>query len=368
MIYKDFQGENISVLGMGNMRLPTKGEGGPIDREKAQAIIDYAMANGINYYDTAYPYHGGESESFLGEAMKKYPRESYKLATKYFILANPDYKAVFEEQLSKLQTDYVDFYLIHGIFDHTWQQYIDSGCIEYFIEQKKAGRIKHLGFSSHAKVEYLEKFADYTEWEFCQLQMNYFDWEYGTAKAEYEAIHSRNIPIVVMEPVRGGRLASLTPEAEAILKAQHPDWSIASWAFRWLKGLDSIQVILSGMTTMDQIVDNVKTFETEGGLSAEDETALLKAREVFRSNLQVPCTGCRYCCDDCPQSINIPAFLTIYNAFKVDGPRGTREAIDAVESTGKPTDCIGCGLCTGHCPQSIDVPSAMAELAEIMNH
>ncbi|NLF36288.1 MAG: oxidoreductase, partial [Clostridiaceae bacterium] len=212
MIYKKFKDILLSRLGMGNMRLPTKKvqSGTVIDKNKAQQIIDYAMNNGINYYDTAYMYHNGESEEFLGEALKKYDRSSYYLATKFNINANPDYKAVFEEQLSKLQTDYIDFYLIHSLSDSTMQRYIDEGSVNYFIEQKRAGKIKFLGFSTHASVGTLEKFADYADWDFAQMQLNYFDWLYSHTKAEYQALKQRDIPIVVMEPVRGGRLATLS--------------------------------------------------------------------------------------------------------------------------------------------------------------
>lgn len=222
---KSYKTITLSRLGMGNMRLPTEGDapGAPIDYARASEMIDKLMKSGVNYYDTAYVYHSGESEKFLGDTMKKYPRDSYCLATKYFIQADPDYKKVFEEQLARLQTDHIDFYLIHGIFDTTYQQYIDSGCIEYFAEQKRLGKIRYLGFSSHAKPEHLATFADYRDWDFAQIQLNYFDWFYGTAKAEYEELQKRNIPIMVMEPVRGGRLASLTPETEARLKAAHPD-------------------------------------------------------------------------------------------------------------------------------------------------
>lgn len=363
MEYKSFQDSSLSRLGMGNMRLPVQGDhpGAPIDRPRAQAIIDYAMAHGINYYDTAYVYHNGESEAFLGEALKKCPREQYHLATKYFILADADYKAVLEEQLRRLRSDYIDFYLIHGIFDHTYQQYLDSGCIEYFLEQKKAGRIKYLGFSSHAAPEHLARFADHHHWDFAQLQLNYFDWQYGTAAQEYAILEERQIPIMVMEPVRGGRLAQLSKEAESMLRAAHPDWSIASWALRWVRRLPQVQVILSGMSTLEQIQDNVATFEADEPLTDADAELLMRACAAFKKEVSVPCTACRYCCDGCPAQINIPAFLAVYNSYKTDGPWALNQ-LEQVESAGKPADCISCGACTEHCPQSIPVPDIMAEL------
>lgn len=366
MIQKRFQDVTLSRLGMGNMRLPVQGDkdGAPIDFPRAQEIIDYAMSHGVNYYDTAYVYHNGESEKFLGVAMKKYPRGSYYLATKYAMFANPDYKAVFEEQLRRLQTGHIDFYLLHAISDNNCQAYLDSGCIEYFLEQKKAGHIRYLGFSSHSSPETLAKMADHRQWDFAQLQLNYFDWQYGTAAEEYKALEERNTPVMVMEPVRGGRLAQLSSEAEAILKAMHPDWSIASWAFRWAKRLPQAQVILSGMSTLEQIKENVSTFEDPDGLSDADAETLMRAAEAFKKQASVPCTACRYCCDGCPAQINIPAFLTVYNSYKTDGSWALNQ-MGRVDSVGKPADCVNCGACSGHCPQSISVPEIMAELAKL---
>ena len=367
MEFKPFKDITLSRLGMGNMRLPVQADQPdmPIDRVKAQEIIDYAIKGGINYFDTAYIYHNGESEKFLGEALGKYPRDNYYLATKFFILTNPDYKAVFEEQLTRLKTNYIDFYMIHGIFDHTYQQYIDNGCIEYFLVQQKEGRIKYLGFSSHASVENLMTFADHHKWDFAQIQLNYFDWRYASTKQEYEALSERNIPIMVMEPVRGGRLASLCPEAETILKEKRPDWSITSWAFRWLKRLPQVQVILSGMTTLEQIQDNIVTFSDVPALTDEEEHLLMEACDIFRAQVNISCTACRYCCDNCPVHINIPQVLSIYNRFRLEGSWALSD-LDNLDSETGPTDCTGCGACTGHCPQGIDVPAIMEELSDMV--
>ncbi len=367
MQFKDYQGIRLSTLGMGNMRLPTVNPADPkaaIDYPAAHQIIDSAYENGINYFDTAYTYSGGESEKCLGACMTKHPRDSFYLASKYFIGANPDYKAVFEEQLQRLQTDRIDFYLIHCLLDNNIDSYLCSGAIEYFLEQKRLGRIRYLGFSSHASLETLTRFADHHAWDFAQLQINYYDWLYGTSKQEYDILAKRSIPIMVMEPVRGGRLAALTPEAEAPLKAAHPDWSIASWSLRFVRTLPAVHVILSGMSSMDQLQDNLNTFD--GNPLTDEETALLfKSCEMFRHQVQVPCTSCRYCCDGCPAEINIPEYLNLYNAYKVDG-RGALRAAEKIESVGKPADCVGCGACTGHCPQNIDTPSVMAELAGLL--
>jgi predicted aldo/keto reductase-like oxidoreductase len=367
MIYKVFKDIRLSRLGMGNMRLPATEEGfrAPVDYNKAQEIIDYAMANGINYYDTAFDYHGGDSEKFLGKALAKYKREDYYLATKFFILASPDYKAMFEEQLSRLKTDYIDFYLIHGIFDHTFQKYIDCGCIEYLLKQKEQGRIRYFGFSSHANTQNFKTFLNLRQWDFVQIQLNFFDWLYGDRKEQYEILENQGIPTMAMSPVRGGRLASLTPEAETMLKTAHPDWSIASWSFYWLKRLSGTQVILSGMSTLDQIKENVSLFANETSLNNEDEKTLFKACEAFRSKIQVPCTSCRYCCNNCPAQIDIVKILEIYNQYRIDGPWALTR-LEHVESKGKPADCSGCGMCNERCPQSIDVKGIMNGIADLV--
>ena len=362
MIYKDYHGEAISRLGMGNMRLPTTGpdRNAPIDYEKAAEIIDYAMKNGITYYDTAYVYNG--SEVFLGTVLPNYDRASFKLATKYNSMSSPDYAAIFEEQLERLHTDYIDFYLLHAVMNEdSLKSYLDSGAVDYFLEQKAKGRIKNLGFSSHAPVDVLEKMASHHQWDFAQIQLNYLDWDMQDAKGQYELLTAKGIPVVVMEPVRGGRLASLSPKAEALLKEAHPDWSIASWAFRWLLRLDNVQVILSGMSTMDQIIDNVATFNALCPLSDADAALLDQACQLFRGEISVPCTGCRYCTDECPMEINIPTVMEGYNKYKLDGPMGMHSLTSL---TPGPKDCIGCGACQRHCPQGIQIPDVMSELAE----
>ena len=362
MIYKPYKDISLSCLGMGNMRLPQRKDlpGKPIDRDKGREIIDLAMKSGINYYDTAYVY--GDSEEFLGEVMPAYKRESYYLATKFNIWASTDYKGVFEEQLKRLNTEYIDFYLLHGMGDDTRERYIQCGCIEYFEEMKKQGKIRYLGYSAHASLEALRAFADYRDWDFTQIQLNYYDWLFGRAKGEYEILKDRNVPIIVMEPVRGGRLSSLTPEAEAILKEAHPDWSISSWAFRWVKRLSQVQVVLSGMSNLEQMQDNINTFSSEEALTDEEEELLFKSCTMFKEQIQVPCTGCKYCVDGCPSKIEIPKMMTICNKFRINGGW----ALDPLRNTDQPTpkDCIGCGVCAQHCPQGIDIPSLMSEMAE----
>jgi predicted aldo/keto reductase-like oxidoreductase len=357
MIYKPFKEITLPALGMGAMR-PSVGN------ITGKDIIDCVISNGINYFDTAYVYgKDGDSEKVLGEFLPNYPRESYYLSTKHINYAGEDYKAIFEEQLIRLKTDYIDFYMIHGIGDDSYQKYIDNGCIEYFAEEQKKGRIKYFGFSSHASVETLKTWVDYLQWDFGLIQLNFYDWLYGSAKQEYEFLITRQIPIIVMEPIRGGRLASLSPKAEAILKETRPDWSIASWAFRWLKRLPNIQMVLSGMTSLEQIKENNILFSVDSNdFNDEDEKKLFEACEAFRKEVSVLCTECRYCLNDCPAEIDIPKMIEVYNYNKINKPWEPKKT-DKVESKGKPADCTECGICLTRCPQKIDIKAIMKELS-----
>ena len=367
MLYKNFKDTKLSRLGMGNMRLPLNEDGRTINRTEAAKILDIAMAQGINYYDTAYTYNSGDSERALGEIMPRYPRDSYYLATKYYMGANPDYRAVFEEQLARLQTDHIDFYLIHCIMNGNYQDYYNSGCIQYFEEMQRQGRITYLGFSSHADPEVLEQVADWRDWDFAQIQLNYFDWMYGTAKREYEILHERKIPIMVMESIRGGKLSQLTPEAEAILKAEAPQKSISSWALRFLMSLDGVQLMLSGMSTVDQIKDNLTNFQKDEALDARQTDLLFAACEKFHSSMVVPCTACRYCTEGCPMELNIPHILSLYNKAKTDEVWAIRDEAWALGEKW-PGACVGCGACMAHCPQGIQIPDIMKEFAEMLKH
>ncbi|MBQ9586019.1 MAG: aldo/keto reductase [Muribaculaceae bacterium] len=362
MEYKEYKDITISRLGFGNMRLPEKD--GRIDREKSSAMIDRAMKGGVTYYDTAFMYHHEDSETFLGEVLPSYPRESFYLATKFNIGFNPDYRHVFETQLKKLKTDYFDFYLIHAIGDNTIHPYVEDGSVAYLIEQKEKGRIRNLGFSCHASIESLKWFVEQYDWDFAQIQLNCFDWLFSHTQEEYKILEERNIPIVVMEPVRGGRLSRLVPEAEAMLREAHPDWSLASWMFRFVRSLPQVQVILSGMSTMEQVEDNLRTFDDDNNFTEADRDLLFRAMEMFKSQMQVPCTACRYCTDDCPMGINIPEFLKLYNKYKIDGDFGLKDLLAKVESISPPSECLNCGSCASHCPQSIDIPSIMTEMGE----
>lgn len=369
MIYNDFQDKKLSLLGFGTMRLPTK-EDGSIDEAQVKAITSYAMEHGLNYFDTAYPYHNGESERVIGRVLSEYPRDSYYLATKYpghQILSNGYNPAeIFEEQLAKCGVDYFDFYLLHNVYEKSIETYLDPkwGIIDYFKEQKRLGRIKHLGFSCHAQTEGLREFLDAcgNDMEFCQIQLNYLDWTLQDAKAKYDLLTKYGIPVWVMEPVRGGKLAKLNDIYEARLKEIRPDESIAAWSFRFLQGLPNVKMILSGMSNMEQMQDNIKTFLEYKKLSEEEQELLLDIAEGMKNS--IPCTACRYCCDGCPMGLDIPMLLSTYNELRFSPAFNITMRIEFMDEDKKPSACIACGKCTKICPQNIDIPSAMKDFTD----
>ena len=371
MIYNDFQDLSLSRLGFGAMRLPLK-EDKSVDDAVVTEMVDYAMSHGVNYFDTAWPYHSGCSEIVMGKALKKYPRESWYLADKYpghQIADTYEPAAIFEEQLKKCGVDYFDFYLLHNVYENSIGVYLDPkwGIVDYFKEQLKNGRIRHLGFSTHARPETLETFLDAVGecMEFCQIQLNYLDWTLQDAKAKYELLTARNIPVWVMEPLRGGRLAALSKEDESRLKALRPSESISAWSFRYLMNLPNVKMILSGMSAPEQMIDNVRTF-SEGMPLSEAETALLS--EIAEGLKEaVPCTRCRYCCDGCPQGLDIPMLIHAYNDLKFSGGNMTvAMQFDALPEEKLPSACIGCGSCAAVCPQGIDIPGIMPKLEELL--
>lgn len=362
-----FEGLSVSRLGMGAMRLPVQEnqEGKPIDFEAAREIIRRCIEGGINYFDTAYIYHGGHSETFLAKALAEYPRDSYFLADKFNLQANPDFRAQFAQQLERLNMDYIDFYLLHGIQDSSEEPLLQSGCIEYFREMKAQGKIRHFGFSFHGSPDSLRRLLAAGPWDFVQIQLNYMDWLFEDAKELYEILDQAGIPILVMEPLRGGRLASLNPQTAEKLLAAQPGKSLASWGMRWLMRLPRVAVVLSGMSNPDQARDNIATFSEGKPLSEEESTLLMQVCQEYRASVAVACTGCRYCTDDCPMGLDIPRILNIYNAIKLDS-EWRASLLYSLPEGKRPDSCIGCGACTGHCPQSFDIPAYMAELAEIM--
>ena len=392
MITNDFLGDEVSRLGFGAMRLPVvDGDAGAIDAAQVDAMVDAAIRAGVNYFDTAYPYHGGHSELEMGRSLARYPRESFFLATKYpgHQIADEYHPApIFEEQLEKCGVDYFDFYLLHNVYEASIDVYTDEqwGIADYFVEQKRLGRIRHLGFSCHGRPETLAAFLDYGArkyaelaardpetaalfageniMEFCQIQLNYLDWTLQDAAAKTALLEDANIPVVVMEPLRGGKLANLTDNQMATLGTLAPERSAVEWSFRWLQGIPNVKVVLSGMSNLAQMEDNCRIFEQAQPLTEAEEGLLMDVAEQLKGG--VPCTACRYCVDSCPQSIDIPLMMATFNDMQFDTSFTVSMQMDAVPAGQRAEDCIGCGACARMCPQGIDIPGTMVKLAETL--
>ena len=377
MIYRDFQGLKLSALGFGTMRLPTiGGVYSKIDEKAAAEMFDYAIQHGVNYLDTAWGYHDGESENTDGKILSKYPRESFYLASKFpgYDLSNfGRVEEIFEKQLKKCRVDYFDFYLFHNVCEMNIDAYLNEekyGTYSYLMEQKKNGRIRHLGFSAHGSLAVIERFLEKygKDMEFCQLQINYLDWEFQNAKGKVELLKKYNIPVWVMEPVRGGKLASLAAEDEKKLKAFRPNDSIASWAFRFLQALPEVKVILSGMSDMRQVKDNIKTFEEEKPLNAEESAALDAIAREMLAKTSLPCTACRYCTSHCPKHLDIPELIKLYNEHRFTGGGFIAPmVVSALAEEKRPSACIGCRSCEKVCPQQIKISEMMKDFTARLN-
>ena len=387
MIYRQWKDLSMSQLGMGAMRLPGTGHGDSIDEEKAKRIIEYAYEHGVNYFDTAFRYHGGESEPFVGKVLKQYPRDTWYIATKMpghmmeyrngklgFVgyMAGSTFASIaeiFEDQLERCGVDYFDFYLIHNLCETSYDFYTDEelGVVEYLLEQKKAGRIRHLGFSAHGRADTIERFLNWKNcFEFVQIQLNYLDWTLQDAKSKYEVITKHGLPVFVMEPVRGGRLASLGAGPDAALKAARPHESVVSWAFRFLQALPNVQMILSGMSTLDQIIENVEICSESRPLREEEQALLQTAASSILQ--QVPCTACRYCCEGCPEQLEIPRLISLYNELSLEQTPGLIFSIKSLNGGKLPSDCIACGNCTKLCPQGIGIPDVLRKMAAAISN
>ena len=375
MIYKEFQDIRLSSLGFGMMRLPGGCDNPQIDEAQTAEMIDYAIRNGVNYFDTAWGYHQGNSERVAGKLLSQYPRESYCLASKFpgYDVSNFGHvEEIFEEQLKKCRTEYFDFYLLHNIYEKNIDAYLDDATyhtVSYLLEQKAKGRIRHLGFSTHGEYEVMERFlAAYGDkMEFCQIQLNYLDWHFQKADKKVELLNRHNIPIWVMEPLRGGRLASLPEDAASKLKSLRPEETVPGWAFRFLQSVPGVTMVLSGMSDLPQMKENIATFSEDKPLSNEELDALVGIADDMVQGGILPCTACRYCTSYCPQGLDIPRLLALYNEHTFSGGGFLAPmAVEALPENKRPGACVGCRSCEAVCPQQIKISEAMAAFDKLL--
>ena len=377
--YNDSNGK-VSLLGLGTMRLPLRdaADQTSIDEEKAQEIFDYAYTHGVNYFDTAYPYHGGMSEKFCGKALAKYPRASYHLASKlpgWLLKCDEDVPRIFNEQLANCRTDYFDFYLVHSVHESSWPNYVKYHAYDQLNELRKAGKIKRLGFSFHGSAEQLPEILAAGDWDFVQLQLNYFDWDYQQSRKKWRcpgprvvlAFAAAGLQVIVMEPVRGGMLNTLCPEAAALLQQAAPEKSLASWAIRWVASLPNVLCVLSGMTTLEQVQDNVASMDPFIPLSTAEQDTLTRALDVFKAQKLAPCTACKYCMP-CPAGVNIPGMLHAWNEYRLRGDRlaTLKEEYEDAPAATRAEHCVKCGACLPKCPQHIDIRSMMGTICDTL--
>lgn len=359
-------------LGFGLMRLPEKD--GNIDIERVCDMVDRYMKAGFNYFDTAYVYHGGNSEKAVKEVLaKRYPREAFTVATKlpaWAIKTKEDRDKVFSEQLERTGLDYFDYYLLHSLEDGAnYDVYEKLDCFNWCLERKAEGKIRHFGFSFHGTPELLEKVLDkHPEVEFVQIQLNYADWNNQVVHSGrlYEILLERKIPMIIMEPVKGGTLANLSPDLEEMFKAVRPDKSAASWAMRFCGSLDGIGTILSGMSNEEQVEDNLATFADFEPLTDNDKAIIDKVLEKMLATPLIGCTSCRYCVDGCPQNIHIPDIFGAVNTAR-KFPKDNRPKFfygSLTGYSGKASSCIGCGQCEAVCPQHLPITELLKEAVE----
>lgn len=350
-------GISPSLLGFGCMRFPVT-EDGKINEEKAEKMLDLAMEKGVTYYDTAYPYHGGDSEPFVGRVLNKYDRSSYFLATKlpiWLVESREEAEKKFYEQLERLDKEYVDFYLIHALDKERFEKMKQLEIVEMCEELRRKGKIRYLGFSFHDDYEVFEEIINYHHWDFCQIQYNYMDTDIQAGDKGYKLAEEKGIPMVIMEPVRGGLLSGFSQDINEMFRKVNPDQSVASWALRWVASHPNVKVVLSGMSDPEQVEDNLNTFNNFRPLSEEEEATVKQVVDTLRARVQNPCTGCRYCMP-CPQGVNIPDSFRIWNDYhiyqKYSVVKGRWEGMKDEE---KPVNCVECGACEEQCPQKISI-------------
>lgn len=373
MIYSKFQNLEISSLGMGCMRLPKNGPSeSDIDYEAVEKMTEYAIGHGINYFDTAWGYHNGQSETVMGKVLKKYPRSSFYLASKFpgYDLSNiGKVEEIFEEQLRKCGVEYFDFYMFHNVCELNINEYLDPqyGIFDYLMKQKKNGRIRHLGFSAHGNLDTMKRFIDAygSEMEFCQIQLNWLDWDFQNAKEKVALLNTLGIPIWVMEPLRGGSLVNPDQTFADRLNKIADGRSLPELAFRYLQSIPGVTVTLSGMSNFDQLAENIAVYENNSPLSASEVSALLGIAHDMTKKKTLPCTKCSYCTSHCPLGLDIPFIIELYNEHTYsDGGFIAPMALDSLEDDKKPSACIGCQSCEAVCPQNIKISEMMADFSK----
>ena len=371
---KTYKETELSRLGLGTMRLPVKTkikrEANPmIDYEEGQKLVDYAIEHGINYFDTAYMYHAGKSEKFIGTALKKYPRDSYFLVDKlpiWMCLKKSDMEKIFNNQLERTGADYFDNYLLHALDGGGFDKCEKYGAYDFLKKKQSEGKIRHIGFSFHGTIDDLKRIVAAHEWDFAQIQLNYLDWQNQRAKEQYEILTEAGIPVIVMEPVRGGKLAEVPKEAEAMFKAAKPNASIASWAIRFVASLPNVVTILSGMNSLEQMEDNISTLTDFKPLSDSEMRLCFNAAAIINKKNVIPCTGCDYCAD-CPRQVRISTIFAAYNDYK-NGNISIDESAArylAIPKENNASACVKCGKCATHCPKGIKIPDLLhGEIAD----
>ncbi len=363
-------GVETSLLGFGCMRLPMTADE-KIDEPEAERMLDRAIASGVNYIDTAYPYHGGDSEPFVGRVLKKYDRDSFYLATKlpvWQVKTLEDADRIFEDQLARLQTDHIDFYLLHALNSERFENLCRIGLAEHAAEWKKQGRIRYLGFSFHDSYETFERILNYRDWDFCQIQLNYMDAEQQAGMRGYRLAEEKGVPMIIMEPVKGGSLAAYADDITGRFRSLDPNASVASFALRWVGSLPNVKVVLSGMSTMEQMEDNLKTFSSFKPLSERESREIRDIVDLINSRIQNGCTGCKYCMP-CPAGVDIPGNFRVWNTYHMyQNYNMVKKRWEVDLADGKQAkNCIKCGRCAAVCPQKISVPEDLEKVQADMD-
>ena len=365
VVRKKFKDTETPLLGFGGSRYPVDNKN-EIDMAELDKMVEYAMNHGVNLFDTAYFYINHKSETALGEILKKYPRKNYMLSDKlplYKIKTKDDVRKVFNEQLKKCGVDYFDFYMPHGINTDNYEAYKNAEVHKELLKLKKEGKIKYLGFSFHGTLEMLQEIVDEKKWDCCQLQLNYFDWKNMKGESQYETVKKAGIPIIIMEPLRGGKLVHLPDEAGDALKKKYPDMTPSELGLRWAGSIDNVITVLSGMSNIEQVKQNIAVFENFKALSEEEKLTADEISKVVLSLERINCTSCNYCVSACPLSINIPAIFNIYNNYKITNKQMMlKDNYESIPEKQRAHNCTKCGLCSKKCTQGLDIPKLLAKI------